>query len=1123
MVLERDNEVRRNADLHQRALADDAAAAAAALLAEQQQRADAAAALLAEQQQRADAAAAGFAPPRYVNRVAVKLPAFWMDKPAVWFAQAEAQFALADITVELTKYYHVISQLDVRAAAEVEDIISNPPGVEPYTNLKQHLIQRLSTSEEQRVRQLLHDEELGDRKPSQFLRHLKSLASPTAVQPNLLRHLWLRRLPTHVQAVLTARPELSLEQLSDLADKIVEISPISSVHAVADAVEQPIMGSDFLAHYDLLPDCRRKRLIDASTNLFAPASMQFSSQCSVKTVAASGDYSDIISAFPDLLRPLGLPRPIKHSTVHHIRTTPGPPLSCRPRRLAPEKLQVAKTEFDQMLQAGVCRPSESQGSSPLHLARKGKNGWRPCGDFRGLNSRTIPDRYPVRHIHDFANNIGGSTIFSTIDLVKAYQQIPVNPDDICKTAITTPFGLYEFPYMTFGLKNAGQTFQRFIDEVTRGLPFCYVYIDDILVYSRSQEEHRRHLEILFKRLHEYGLVINLEKCSFGQPEVRFLGYLVSEAGVRPPEDRVQAILDYTLPKTAHDLRRFLGMFDFYRRFVKHASELEAPLYDALSKPLIKGSQLITWTPDLEKAFVRCRGSIATATQLSHPRLGAPLGLFTDASGTAVGACLNQWINDAWHPLAFFSKKLSPKEASWPAYYRELLAVYTAVQHFRHALEGYTFKIYTDHKPLIHAFTLKKEKLPPIQLNQLSFISQFSTDIVYIRGAENVVADALSRVEAVSSINYEELAQSQAIDETLKSFLDDPGTSLRLQKIELPGLRTSVYCDVSTGKNQKDIQDAKRAFYLAFDEKRLPALAFPARSRKSLDMCIHRWVHLHIRRNVSHMCTLPLKDTSTETVCKGFLQAWISRFGCPDVLTTDRGGQFTSHLFTNVAKHLGIQLRHTSSWHPQSNGIVEVFHRHLKASLLAHQHENWLEALPLVLLGIRSAFKEDISSTASEMVYGETLRLPGEMLKTSTPAHITDPASLLHRLRAIFHRLQPVPASRHCKPRVFVFQDLRDCGYVFLPDDKISKALVNTPFTGPWKVLERTEKIFKLSIRGKAVTVSIDRLKPAYVLDDDVYSISVDNPDLDTTSAVSCASQLSSSINNRTNRHVHFDI
>ncbi|CAB0035877.1 unnamed protein product [Trichogramma brassicae] len=211
-----------------------------------QQQADAA------RQQQADAArqqqvVAAAAAPRYVQRVAVKLPAFWLDKPAIWFAQAEAQFALADITVELTKYYHVISQLDVRAASEVEDIISSPPGEFPYTNLRQRLIERLSTSEEHRVRQLLHDEELGDRKPSQFLRHLKSLAAPTVVQLNLLRHLWLRRLPTHVQTVLTARPELSLEQLSDLADKIVEISPVPSIRAVAENAEQVPAPNDSLA------------------------------------------------------------------------------------------------------------------------------------------------------------------------------------------------------------------------------------------------------------------------------------------------------------------------------------------------------------------------------------------------------------------------------------------------------------------------------------------------------------------------------------------------------------------------------------------------------------------------------------------------------------------------------------------------------------------------------------------------------------------------------------------------------------------------------------------------------------------------------------------------------------
>lgn len=169
--------------------------------------------------------------PHHVQRIAIRLPTFWFDKPAVWFSQAEAQFALANIRTEITKYYHVISNLDIRAASEVEDIINAPPVELPYTNLRRTLIERLSASEEQRVRQLLHDEELGDRKPSQFLRHLKSLAGPTIVQPNLLRQLWLRRLPTQVQTVLTARPELSLEQISDLADKIVEVSTFPAVHA----------------------------------------------------------------------------------------------------------------------------------------------------------------------------------------------------------------------------------------------------------------------------------------------------------------------------------------------------------------------------------------------------------------------------------------------------------------------------------------------------------------------------------------------------------------------------------------------------------------------------------------------------------------------------------------------------------------------------------------------------------------------------------------------------------------------------------------------------------------------------------------------------------------------------
>ena len=211
------------------------------------------------------------------------------------------------------------------------------------------------------------------------------------------------------------------------------------------------------------------------------------------------------------------------------------------------------------------------------MGMKKDNGVRPFGDYHAINARTVPDRYHVPHIEDFSRTLQGRKVFSTIDLVRAYNQIPVAPEDVEKTAITTPFGLFEFIRMPFGLRNASQTFQGFIDYVLRDLDFCYTYIDDILVASKDHVEHEKHLRKLFKRLSEYGLILNSGKCIFGKSDVKFLGYIVDDRGIRPDLERVEAIKYFSKLINVKNLRQFLGSVNFYRRFIPEAAKIQHKL------------------------------------------------------------------------------------------------------------------------------------------------------------------------------------------------------------------------------------------------------------------------------------------------------------------------------------------------------------------------------------------------------------------------------------------------------------------------------------------------------------------------------------------------------------------
>lgn len=336
------------------------------------------------------------------------------------------------------------------------------------------------------------------------------------------------------------------------------------------------------------------------------------------------------------------------------------------------------------------------------------------------------------------------SFFSKLDTFKGYFQIPVRQCDVSKTAVTTPFGLFEFLWMPFGLRNAGATFQRLMDNLFESLHFTFVYMDDILVFSGTLEEHMRHLRLVFQTIQKAGLQVNPEKCSLGVSSINFLGHTITADGIAPDSTKLKAIQSFPPPSNIKEVQRFLGLSNYYRHFVPGASHLMAPLSDSTRL----SPKHWTWSTPLNTAFEEIKAALTQAVMLAHQDVTAELSLSTDASDRAVGAVLEQCIEGFWQPLGFFSQKLTPTETHYATIDRELLAAFLVVKHFRHLLEGRNFTLYSDHKPLSFAFLKNTDPLSARQQPQLSFLSEFNVTMLHISGKTNQVADAMSRACSV---------------------------------------------------------------------------------------------------------------------------------------------------------------------------------------------------------------------------------------------------------------------------------------------------------------------------------------------------------------------------------------
>ena len=909
-------------------------------------------------------------------------------------------------------------------------------------------------------------------------------------------------------------------------------------------VSRPMLGADFFCSNHLLIDVYTRHIMDATTYESVPL-RQVASLVpgpGLNSCSAHNEFADILKEFPSITRPQFSSVDMKHGVEHYIPTS-GPPTHAKARRLSPVKLAVARREFAEMEKLGIIRRSSSAWSSPLHMVEKATPGtWRPCGDYRRLNEATTHDRYPVPRIQDFSAQLEGKKIFSKIDLVRGYNQIPVAAADVPKTAVITPFGLFEFLRMPFGLKNAAQAFQRLMDQVCRGLEgFLFDYIDDILVASSNTKEHVHHLRQLLKRLAEHGLVVNVAKCTFGVEVIDFLGHRVSAQGIEPLPERVEAIQRIPQPRDAKALNEFLGMVNFYHRFVPHAAALMGPLH-GMSQAKGRDFQ---WTAQLQSAFDATKQALASATLLVHPSATATTCLTVDASDLAVGGVLEQFLEGNWKPLAFFSRKLDKAQKAYSTFDRELLAMYSAVKHFTYFIEGQRFHIYTDHKPLTFAFASSSERWTPRQQRHLTFIAEYTTDVRHVHGRDNAVADALSRVELSEDpvcmaagppdLDLLRMAQAQLTDAGVQAFRTAI-TSLVFADLLIPGTNTTLLCDTSTGVPRPVVPLTWRR--AVFDS--IHGLAHPGikTTRKMVaarfvwhginkqvgvwaKTCIscqkakvqrhviaplehgqlpdRRFQRIHvdivgplpISQGNTYLFTIidrytrwpeviPMADATAASCARALLSQHIAQFGVPTDITSDRGPQFTSNLWTALSTLLGAQLHRTTAYHPQANGIVERFHRQLKAALRARLiGPAWMDELPLVLLGLRSAPKEDLGCAPSELVYGTTIRLPGEFFQATTSAAEPEVSDLLTRLRTTMAGLRPKETSHHRQHTAHMPVDLQSCAFVFVRHDAHRTPLQCT-YDGPFRVLERAAKYFVLDLNGRRDTVSVDRLKPAFL-------------------------------------------
>ncbi|KAJ4780790.1 polyprotein [Rhynchospora pubera] len=716
---------------------------------------------------------------------------------------------------------------------------------------------------------------------------------------------------------------------------------------------------------------------------------------------------------------------------HHIQLKPdAQPINIRPYRFSHfQKLEIEKI-VEELLQSGYVRPSTSPFASPILLVKKKDQTWRLCVDYRRLNDYTVKNKFPIPIIDDLLDELRGATIFSKIDLKSGYHQIRMAAPDIPKTTFRTHMGHYEFTVMPFGLTNAQATFQALMNSIFKPYlrKFLLVFFDDILIYSSSMSEHAIHLTLTLQLLQQHQLFAKLSKCEIDTPTVEYIGHIISAEGVATDPAKIEAMVSWPIPKTVKQLRGFLGLTGYYRKFIQSYGLISRPLTDLLKKDAFK------WNSEAQLAFTELKAAMTAAPVLALPDFTKPFIIETDASQNGLGAVLMQ----EKRPIAFLSKALGPKNQSLSTY--ELLAVVTAVTKWRHYLIGGSFVIRTDHISLKHL--LEQKINTSMQHKSLSKLLGLTYTIEYKKGTHNVVVDALSRRDGTSEESSELCMVSEIIPQWVTelqgSYVNDSWiVQLRKQLTEahdrpshlsehqgLLRYKGRICVGETDGWRSKLLHELHNSSIgghsgALVTYKRVKALFYWPAMRKSVmdhvrscDICqIVKPEHVPLRGllqplpvpaeawssiGMDFITGLPKSDGkevllvvvdrltkyghfiplahpySAATVAQAFLDNVYKLHGLPASIVSDRGPVFTSRFWQEIMDKLGIKLNLSTAYHPQSDGQVERVNQCVETylrSMVFNQQKQWAKWIPLAEYWYNTNFHSSLSITPFKALYG----------------------------------------------------------------------------------------------------------------------------------------------------------